>query len=42
MKETLSEYFEIIIAAIVSIAAFIGIKSLYAYILVLIAQGGIV
>lgn len=37
MKETLSEFFGIACATIVSIAAFVGIKTLYLYILALIA-----
>jgi hypothetical protein len=36
MKETLSEFFGIACAAIISVAAFVGIKTLYFYILTLI------
>lgn len=37
MKETLSEFFEVACIAAVAIAAFIGTKALYLYIIGLIA-----
>ena len=36
MKETIAEYFEVAVIAVVAIAAFIGVKTMYLYILALI------
>lgn len=36
MKETIIEYFEIAVVSVVAIAAFIGVKTMYMYILALV------
>ena len=36
MKETITEYFELAVIAVVSIAAFVGVKTMFMYILALV------